>query len=217
MYNNFINERLDSMLTNPTNWGCAEAFEAQVILLLEINEHSQLGLVGQKSIREFQNSYNEFMRTKIPDLGARPLCTIVEDVRKIASLLSEFRAQLLTKTEKLNEKNNFDYITRGCVKVLECQISSGTFSGERIFEVDDVNGTSYRSVSPRLYVWSSSGAHQPEIEKGKTIPGYIAAKVRSKQGNFCLVELPDGEAIGVFTKSLLDLPEGDWRFVLDCI
>ena len=89
----FVEERLDAMLARPKCWGSAEAFETQVLLLLEMREHLSSGLFGQESLRALQDRYNTFMRSKVSELGARPLCAVLTDVNRIAALLTEFRAQ----------------------------------------------------------------------------------------------------------------------------
>ena len=64
-----------------------------MLLLLEMREPISSGLVGQESLRALHDRYNDFMRAKVSDLGARPVCTVVTDVTRIAALLTEFRAQ----------------------------------------------------------------------------------------------------------------------------
>ena len=94
----FVDERLDAMLARPKYWGSAEAFETQVLLLLEMREHLTSGLVGQQSLRAFQDRYNAFMRRHVPELGTRPLFAVVTDVTRIAALLQQFRAEPLEAT-----------------------------------------------------------------------------------------------------------------------
>lgn len=91
----FIDQRLDSMLANPEYWGNAEAFELQVILLLEIKAVMSVPRTSQKSLRWILDEYYGFLCARRPDSPPRPLSAVVgEDFDLIARHLQSFRDQL---------------------------------------------------------------------------------------------------------------------------
>jgi len=86
----FVNGRLDAMLTHPLNWGGAEAFELQVLLLLELREF----LRNPNSPSSHLERYSAFLRASHSDLGPRPLSAVSDDIETIAQLLGQFRESL---------------------------------------------------------------------------------------------------------------------------
>lgn len=100
----FIDERLDLMLAHPEHWGGAEAFESQVLLLLELREvvDAETEISSQSSLRQLLDGYVAFLRPLFPDLGPRPLSTIVNDLVPIATALGQFRAFLAEHTRQPN-------------------------------------------------------------------------------------------------------------------
>lgn len=95
----FVDERLNAMLQHPDSWGGPEAFELQVLLLLESAQTSFAGRSGQESLVAFQDRYAKFLRRDFPKVGARPLSTITDDVRVIAGALKAFREILEAEAE----------------------------------------------------------------------------------------------------------------------
>jgi hypothetical protein len=91
----FIEERLDSMLANPEFWGDAEAFELQVILLLEIRTALRTPRTPAESLRWILDQYYSFLRARRPDAPPQPLSAVVgEDFGLIAGHLQGFREHL---------------------------------------------------------------------------------------------------------------------------
>lgn len=88
----FLDARLDAMLAHPLNWGGAEAFELQVLLLLELRQFLRRPSAPAPSLRTHLDAYSSFLRGRWPDLGPRPLSAISDDVEVIAQGLDEFRA-----------------------------------------------------------------------------------------------------------------------------
>ncbi len=100
MPTDFVDERLDRMLERPKNWGAAEAFELQVLLLLEVRRNLEGGPGGQASLIAIHDDYAAFLKAQFPELGPRPLCSITPDVEVIADALKGFRASLTTREAK---------------------------------------------------------------------------------------------------------------------
>jgi hypothetical protein len=90
----FIDARLDEMLSHPLNWGGAEAFELQVLLLLELRQFLRGGSAPSPSLRTHLDAYSSFLRMRFPALGPRPLSAVSSDAEEIARHLEEFRASL---------------------------------------------------------------------------------------------------------------------------
>lgn len=101
---NFIDERLDLMLAHPEHWGGAEAFESQVLLLLELQEvvRANTDVSSQNSLRQLLDGYVAFLRPLFPDLGPRPLSSVLNDQFVIATALEQFRASLKKHPRQLN-------------------------------------------------------------------------------------------------------------------
>ena len=66
MISDFIEERLDLMLAHPKNWGTAEAYELQVLLLLEMRLHVDSAHENIDSLRAIQDQYVEFLTSAFP-------------------------------------------------------------------------------------------------------------------------------------------------------
>lgn len=91
----FIDQRLDSMLANPEFWGNAEAFELQVILLLEMKAALHAPRASQESLRWILDEYHAFLRARRPGAPPQPLSAVVgEDFGLIAGYLQGFREHL---------------------------------------------------------------------------------------------------------------------------
>lgn len=88
----FINARLDVMLAHPLRWGGAEAFELQVLLLLELQRLLRDPASRHQGPREHVAEYTAFLQTAWEDLGPRPLSAVTSDLGEIARELSRFRA-----------------------------------------------------------------------------------------------------------------------------
>ena len=94
MISDFIEERLDLMLAHPKNWGTAEAYELQVLLLLELRLYVDSSYESINSLRIIQDQYSEFLTSGFPNLGPRPLSAITEDTATIARSLDAFRQSI---------------------------------------------------------------------------------------------------------------------------
>lgn len=81
----------------------------------------------------------------------------------------------------------------------ECRISSGSFSGECVFEIDRTDGQPYVGLAPRRDCRNKDGQklRPNEPEGDKKIDGKVAARVVSNGGNDAIIAIPDGEAIKV--------------------
>lgn len=90
----FIEERLDVMLLHPEFWGSAEAFELQVLLLLEMQGYLRAPVPLQDSLRRLLDTYHAFVRSVRPGSPPCPLSAQGEAVVSIASMLMVFRRQL---------------------------------------------------------------------------------------------------------------------------
>lgn len=82
---------------------------------------------------------------------------------------------------------------------LNCQISLGAFSGERVFEVRLVGGDAYVGLSPLRYCFHSGGEMlgPSEPERGVTVEGKLAARRIAVETTVARVAIPDGRAISV--------------------
>lgn len=83
-----IEQRLDLMLDKmpPAMWGGPEAYELQVILLLE--------LLYRRDSERFMDRYCRFLADRHPELGPRPLSAVHQDHSVLTTELRAFRAQL---------------------------------------------------------------------------------------------------------------------------
>lgn len=88
----FIDGRLDAMLAHPEYWGEAEAFEMQVLLLLELRQFLKTPATPSQSLRIQTDLYSEFIRTRHPEVGPRPLSAAGYDANSIANCMEHFRA-----------------------------------------------------------------------------------------------------------------------------
>ena len=95
----FIESRLDAMLSHPLNWGGAEAYELQVLLLLELRQFARTPATTPSiSLRLHLDAYSKFLRLSRPELGPRPLSAVSDDVESIAQRMQEFSASLTPTT-----------------------------------------------------------------------------------------------------------------------
>ncbi len=91
MIDDFIRTRLDQMLAYPENWGGPEAYEFQVLLLIEIEMLLANKLVEPDSLRLIFDRYSMFLQKELPTLGVRPLSTVIDDFKKLSEYLTHFR------------------------------------------------------------------------------------------------------------------------------
>lgn len=83
-----IDQRLDAMLMHaPEYWGSAEAYELQVLLLLELR-------YGPHEQAFFMQGYSTFLQERRPEVGCRSLAAVESNVGVIAETLHEFRSEL---------------------------------------------------------------------------------------------------------------------------
>jgi hypothetical protein len=89
----FIDARLDAMLAHPRQWGDPESFELLALLLLELRQVvlSAEPVSQSQSLRSHLDTYSTFLRQRHPELGARPLSAISEDLELIARSLRDFQ------------------------------------------------------------------------------------------------------------------------------
>ena len=82
---------------------------------------------------------------------------------------------------------------------VNCRISLGAFSGERVFEVKQASGEMYIGLSPLHYCFHSNGNMlQPsEPKQGIPMDGKLAARRISVKTAAARVAIPDGRAISV--------------------
>ena len=90
---------------------------------------------------------------------------------------------------------------------LECEITRGGFSDERIFKILLPSGE-YTSLASRQYCWDDNDEPLQEDQPaaGRTIRGKVAARVIEVNDTGVLVSVPDGEAITVAAAQLLERP-----------
>lgn len=84
---------LDGQFKGP--WGSCEAYELQVLLLLELRFFPG----GRQALTKL---YTAFLSPLYPELGARPLSVLQRvDLGRIARILTAFRTELLEKPRLL--------------------------------------------------------------------------------------------------------------------
>ena len=97
-------------------------------------------------------------------------------------------------------------MTASKFKALQCQISRGGFSDERVFVLK--GSVKHQGVASRRHMWTKNG--QPiedgEPPLGKIVEGLIAARIIEVRGNVAVVSIPDGEVINMPVGELLDRP-----------
>lgn len=93
---------------------------------------------------------------------------------------------------------------------LNCRISLGAFSGERVFEVQQVSGEMYIGLSPLHYCFHPDGNRlQPsEPMQGSPMDGKLAARRISVETEAARVAIPDGRAISVPLDLISNRPLG---------
>ena len=82
---------------------------------------------------------------------------------------------------------------------LNCNISRGAFSGERVFEIRLASGE-YTGVAPLHYFQKIDGGElmASEPPPNNTMAGTLSAKLITMQrGEIAFVAIPDGEAVTV--------------------
>jgi hypothetical protein len=94
-------------------------------------------------------------------------------------------------------------------KAIQCVISRGGFSDERVFTLQVAGG--YTGVASRQYFWKQDGSELGEGEPpiGDTMDGFIAAKIIEVHAEAVLVSIPDGEVITIPSDALLERPS--WK------
>ena len=83
---------------------------------------------------------------------------------------------------------------------LDCRITRGGFSDERIFRVPQSSGDDYQGIASRRYCWGPGdrllAENEPPSDE-KWIKGKVAARVIGVRGDDVQVSVPDGEVITV--------------------
>jgi hypothetical protein len=96
-----LDGRLDAMLNiRPKLWGSPEAYELQVLLLLELRFAGVLHPHAQNT-RAINERYSTFLRRSFTEAGCRPLSSITDDFILIAQTLSAFRRSLAAEASKV--------------------------------------------------------------------------------------------------------------------
>lgn len=91
---------------------------------------------------------------------------------------------------------------------INCKISRGGFSDERVFLLA-LPGGEYSGVASHRYLWNSDGSplREGEPPHGEVIEGSMAVRViEVLDSERVLVSLPDGEVIEIQPTSLIDRP-----------
>jgi hypothetical protein len=80
---------------------------------------------------------------------------------------------------------------------VECEISRGAFSGERVFRVSLPNRGEHIGAASVNYFRKDddSGLASDEPRPGEQVKGRVAARIVQKMGDRVLVYLPDGEVV----------------------
>lgn len=86
----FVERRLKEMFIRPGRWGGAEAFEMQVLLLLEI----RYVMKSPGDNRNFVELYSGFLQRESANAGCRAMSASNKDVRQIAQVMKRFRDSL---------------------------------------------------------------------------------------------------------------------------
>ncbi len=79
------------MLAHPEDWGGPEAYELQVLLLIEIEILLTEKLSEPDSLRLVLDRYSTFLRRELPARGARSLSTVIDDCARFSEYLAGFR------------------------------------------------------------------------------------------------------------------------------
>jgi hypothetical protein len=90
----YLDARLDGMLARPRAWGSPEAFELQVLLLLEVRQVVVREAQRTGAVRD--REYVQFLAERLPEHGCRALSATFSDHETIAEHLRAFRAWLST-------------------------------------------------------------------------------------------------------------------------
>jgi hypothetical protein len=92
-------------------------------------------------------------------------------------------------------------------RALRCTISRGGFSDERVFEFD-TDGGKYRGVASRRHMWTLDRrpieGGEPPI--GKTMDGYVAARIIETEGGRATVSIPSGDVVTLPLEQLVERP-----------
>jgi hypothetical protein len=95
MLSEFVEQRLEDMLSHPEHWGGAEAYELQALLLLELRLLLSHQTSEAESLRTINDLYSAFVASEYPEVGARPLSATTSDFGQIARALRRFRDTLV--------------------------------------------------------------------------------------------------------------------------
>ena len=92
---------------------------------------------------------------------------------------------------------------------LDCEITRGGFSDERIFKVRRDDDTEYTGIASRRYCWGRDdrllAADEPPSAE-KWVKGKVAARILSVRDHRADVSVPDGEVITVKVGQLRPRP-----------
>ena len=92
---------------------------------------------------------------------------------------------------------------------LNCRITRGGFSDERLFRVRQSSGEDYLGIASRRYCWGPNdrllGENDPPSDE-RWIEGKVAARVIGVRGDDVHVSVPDGEVITVRRDQLTARP-----------
>jgi hypothetical protein len=89
-------------------------------------------------------------------------------------------------------------MSAGSSVLLRCAISSGAFSGEKVFKVNLAKGDQHQGVSPVFYCFHENRQKLAKSEPGdQEIKGLVYAKVIKNGGATAFVTTPDMALIEV--------------------
>jgi hypothetical protein len=93
------------------------------------------------------------------------------------------------------------------MKLLECKIRPGGFSGELSFQVPLDDGIQHTGLAARQYFWDKDGkpVTQPPA---RGVDGYVAVRILDQRpdDDSLIVSIPDGEVLKLNKDRILSIP-----------